>query len=174
MTDLSLFQVPEPGELHPAHYFERCLRYPEHEHIRDGEPAFQFLYRTQPLVRGGRQVLGSVHMPTVQGQLRDVFAWMLEQTFGTLPDFLVILDRDYWTSCTDREREILMFHELSHVEQKLDKWGAPRIDRDTGKPVFGLVGHDVEEFTAVVRRYGAWNPELAAFIEAARGGTEEV
>ena len=36
-----------------------------------------------------------------------------------------------------------------------DIYGAPKFRKSTGLPSFALVGHDVEEFVGVVRRYGA-------------------
>ena len=49
---------------------------------------------------------------------------------------------------------------------QVDREGAPRFD-DEGRPVWGLQGHDVEEFAAVVRRYGAHNPDIQRFLAAA-------
>jgi hypothetical protein len=37
----------------------------------------------------------------------------------------------------------------------LDEFGCPKFNRQTGLPVFGMIGHDVEEFVGIVRRYGA-------------------
>lgn len=151
----------------PAQYLQKLLRLPEFSHLKDGEAHIEFLMRGQPEFRGGRHVLGSVHLPQVQGQLKNVFAWILEEKFGSLPDFLVILEEDYWLEADEREREILVYHELCHTTHAEDKNGAPRYDKDTGRPVFALVGHDVEEFAAVVRRYGLHNPDLVAFVKAA-------
>ena len=39
-----------------------------------------------------------------------------------------------------------------------------------GKPVWDIRGHDVEEFDDVVRRYGAWSPDVQRFIGALREG----
>jgi len=46
-------------------------------------------------------------------------------------------------------------HELYHIVQSVDEFGAPKFNRDTGMPTLTLRGHDVEEFVGVVRRYGA-------------------
>jgi len=128
----------------------------------------------EPVIKQGRQVLGAVHMPTVQGQLKGVFAWMLLNTFGRLPDFLVLLDKDFWCGEGDRPeddrvREILMYHEMCHMVHKVDLDGEPRFS-ESGKPVFGLQAHDVEEFANTVKRYGAYSAEIEEFIEAAKAG----
>ncbi|SMF93947.1 hypothetical protein SAMN02949497_1243 [Methylomagnum ishizawai] len=163
----SPFIIPEPGPDHPANWYRRCLEYPEHVHLKDGEPHMAFLLRTDPLFESDRRILGAVHLPRVQGKLNRVFLWMVERMFGAMPDFLVVLDGEYWTAADDRHREILIFHELSHCVHATDGDGEPRYDDETGRPIWKLTGHSVEEFTSVVRRYGAWNDELREFVGAA-------
>jgi len=161
------YRLPDPAT-HPAIIAERVMRMPEHQHLIDNDIEIDWLMRTREKIKGGRQVLGSVHEPACQGEFKDLFQWMLERLLGRLPRFLVILDDEYWKAATPKAREILVFHELAHVRQKVDRYGAPRFDKD-GLPVYGLHGHDVEEFTSVVARYGAYNDELARFIDAAGG-----
>lgn len=165
MDDVAPYKLPDPQH-HPAVIAERVMRMPEHQHLKDNEIEIDWLMRTFEKTKGGRTVLGSVHEPTCQGEMAPLFEWMLERLLGDLPRFLVILDEEYWEQADDRAREILVFHELAHIRQKLDKYGAPRFDKD-GLPVYGLHGHDVEEFTSVVARYGAHNPDIAAFVKAA-------
>lgn len=149
--------------------YDRLVQLPEFEHLRDGEAVVDFLLRDGEEIKQGRLVLGAVHLPGVQGQLKPVFDWMLRNLLGRSPDFLVILDRDYWLGADERSREILMYHEMCHMIQKVDADGEPRFD-DEGRPVFGLIGHDVEDFIAVVRRYGAYSDEIRQFIAAATEG----
>ena len=161
------YRLPDAAT-HPAIIAERVMRMPEHQHLVDNEIEIDWLMRTGEKIKGGRRVLGSVHEPACQGEFKDLFQWMLERLLGRLPRFLVVLDLAYWEASTAEARQILIFHELCHIKQKLDRYGAPRLDKD-GLPVYGLVGHDVEEFTSVVARYGAHTPELAQFVDAARG-----
>lgn len=161
------YRLPD-AETHPAIIAERVMRMPEHQHLVDNDIEIDWLMRTGEKIKGGRQVLGSVHEPACQGEFKELFQWMLERLLGRLPRFLVILDDEYWKAATPKAREILVFHELAHVRQKVDRYGAPRFDKD-GLPVYGLHGHDVEEFTSVVARYGAYNDQLDRFIDAARG-----
>ena len=161
------YRLPDAAT-HPAIIAERVMRMPEHQHLVDNEIEIDWLMRTGEKIKGGRRVLGSVHEPACQGEFKDLFQWMLERLLGRLPRFLVILDLEFWEASTAEAREILIFHELAHVRQKLDRYGAPRFDKD-GLPVYGLKNHDVEEFTSVVARYGAHTPELAQFVDAARG-----
>lgn len=145
----------------------------EFEHLKDGEAVIAFLLDSVPQVRHGKSILGTAHMPDVQGRLRDVFRWSIEQTLGYSPDFIITLDQEYWDGADERMREILVFHELSHCVQKVDRDGEARFDEDGG-PVWGLVSHDVEEFSATVRRYGAYSPEIREFIEAASAKVDPI
>jgi hypothetical protein len=173
--------LKRPEMPQPAAIYLRMLDLPEHIHIREAEARVEFLMRTHAEVKGGRVVLGTVCKPDVTGRLRDVFTWLLEEMFGpgdgagsddpdaARPiDFLVVLDAEYWLDATDRQREILVYHELCHIQPSFDKYGAQRFSRDTGLPVLTLAGHDVEEFSAVVTRYGAHTDELRQFIAAAQ------
>lgn len=163
MDGFPLFSEPPPhADPRPIH--DRLLKLPEHDHLQGA--SFEYLLRNVEKIKAGRHVLGSIHQPAVQGELRDLFTWMLESRFGYLPDFLILLDAEYWLGVDDAIREILIYHELQHVQPALDKYGAPRLDKISGEPKLRIAGHDVEEFTAVVRRYGAWSPELAAFQAA--------
>jgi len=117
--------------------------------------------------------LGSVHMPKVQGSLKDVFTWSLQRLLGYMPDYLMILDRDYWMASSPALREILIFHEACHMVQKTNKDGDPSYN-DDGLPVWGLLGHDLEEFDAVVRRYGAYRSDVASFLAAAQEGESNI
>ena len=166
-----------PSVPQPAEFFARLLSLPEFGHIVESEVRIEWLYRTHPEVKAGRQVLGAVHEPNVTGRLREVFSWMLQDKFGGSDEdvpikFLVIIDYEYWAEADHRAREILIYHEACHIRPALGKDGEQRFDKETGLPVLCLVGHDVEEFSAVVRRYGAWSDDLQAFISAAADGDE--
>lgn len=159
----------------PAAVFWQLVKdQPEFHHIGEAEARIEFLMRTHPEIKAGRQVLGTVFTPDVQGRLRDVFAWLLDGLFGDTDGnpitFLIIIDAEYWLDASEREREILIYHEACHIQITFDRNGAQRFDRDTGLPVLGLVGHDVEEFAAVVARYGAHSDDLRRFVAAVKPG----
>lgn len=170
-----------PGMPDPREFFERLKRLPEHAHFTEAEARVEFLMRGHPEQRGGRQVLGTVFRPDVQGRLREVFLWLLEEKFGPGDDaggdeekppmdFLIVIDADYWLESDDRVREILVYHEMCHVQPAFDKMGNQRFSKETGLPVLTLAGHDVEEFSAVVQRYGTYSQDLKTFIQAAAEG----
>jgi Putative phage metallopeptidase len=161
------YAMPETGEHEPAEIYQRLVtNCPELSDLAEFQPHVEFLLRTENLMLGGRSILGAVHLPRVQGMLKGIFAWMLERSFGAVPDFLVILDADYWAQCSPLQREILIYHETQHMAIRRDTDGDFVIDDDTGRAKFTTAGHDVEEFTSVVRRYGAYDDTLRAFISA--------
>lgn len=155
----------------PWPIFERLLL--THEELGelasmlDSEIRVAFLMRHGDWGKHGRMTLGVCCIPSVQGELKPLFAQLLEDTLGYFPDFLILLNADWWEEASPLQREILVFHEAMHAAQARDKYGAPRFHRETGAPIPTIRGHDVEEFTPVVRRYGAWKSDLAEFLAAA-------
>jgi hypothetical protein len=129
---------PEIGADSPWPIFERVLDYPElasqAELARDHEVRWAFVLRREMgedgmWLQGQRRILGMACMPRVQGVLGGLFGQLLEDALDYLPDFLIVLDRSWWEASTDREREILVFHELLHCGQALDGQGAPKFRR---------------------------------------------
>lgn len=149
---------------------DRVLRMPEHRHLREHDARLGWMFRAEPKVQAGRRILGMCHRPRVNGSLSGLFDWMLERLLGEPVDFLIVLDAGFWADASPLEREILVFHELAHAVQAEDQNGAPKFNAATGEPVWALQGHDVEEFNAVVRRYGSHSADLREFLDAAGEG----
>jgi hypothetical protein len=156
-----------PPDHDPAAVAAPLLRLPEHVHLLDGEATIDWLLKRDEKVKGERMIIGTAHMPRVSGELSECFSWMLGRLFGRIPDFLIVLDREYWFKASALEREILAYHELMHCVHKRDRSGE-LLYTDDDRPRWGLKGHDVEEFSAVVRRYGAWKHDIREFIAAAQ------
>src|SRR5260221_7152543 len=92
-----MFTVPEDDELHPIKFYEHVVEAcTEHEHLREHKPSVAFLLRNDERIKAGRKILGTVYLPSVQGELRPMFDWLLEEKLGYLPTFLMVLDRDWW------------------------------------------------------------------------------
>ena len=163
------FTLAATGEHEPREIYDRLIQTEVlFQSQMDFRPSVGFLMRHYDLVEGGRFVLGAMHLPTVQGKLKGVFDWMIRRMFdGELPDFLMILDADYWESASPLQREILVYHETCHMALKMNRDGDIVLDDMTGRPKWKLVGHDVEEFTAVVAKYGAHDHDLQSFVAAA-------
>lgn len=155
----------------PWPIFERLLR--SHGELNDlagmieAGTSIAFMLRMGEKERQGRRILGTCYcQPSAQGDLRPLFEQLLEDTLGYYPDFLVILDGLWWSDATATQREILVFHEVLHCGQAVDKHGSPRFNKETGLPVPTIVGHDLEEFRAVAERYGPWSRDIQEFAAA--------
>lgn len=164
------YSVPDPNH-HPATFVARLLETEEHEHLAENEITIEYLMANTEKKHGGKMIAGAVHLPTVQGRLKDLFEMLLARFFGTMPMFLMIIDSAWWHEADQRDREALIWHELCHIKQERDKFGDLRFDRD-GLPVYGLIEHDVTSFNSEVARYGAWSPELQQFFAAARSADQ--
>lgn len=81
------------------------------------------------------------------------------QHHGELPDFVLYTDLAQWTGFDRISRERLVFHELSHIQQRTDAYDCPKFERD-GRPSLGLRPHDAELFYAEVERYGRLVPAV--------------
>lgn len=77
------------------------------------------------------------------------------------PFFLIEIWDIAWTAFNKKQRRALMDHELCHCMTKVD---------DDLNVIPFIVGHDIEEFDAVVKRYGAWHSDLETFLREARSG----
>lgn len=69
-------------------------------------------------------------------------------------EFVIEVWGKWWEQASDKQKEALLFHELSHIGFK---------DSDDGDVKWNIKDHDVEEFNEVVKRYGDWNGGITAF-----------
>ncbi len=78
--------------------------------------------------------------------------------FITGNDVLLVVNKDVWEALKPEQQEALIDHELTHIT----------IDPDDGK--IGFAAHDLEEFSSIVRRHGAWQEDVSRFLRAAEEG----
>lgn len=161
------YTLPD-NEKHPATIASRVMQHAEHRHLAENEITLGWLMRATPKVKAGKVTLGSIHdtKTMAQGAFKDLFTMMLERLLGTLPQYVVVLDAEFWGAASEIEREALVWHELAHCRHATDQYDAPKYDRD-GNPVYALVGHDIEAFRSEVARYGAWTPDIKEFMRTA-------
>lgn len=164
---LGAFETP-PEDAHPAAIARALMQLPELKHLDEHDVEFLWLMRHTEHIVAGRRIIGMVHEPLVQGRLRDLFSQMLVENYGTMPDYIVTLDSAFWRDATPVQRQALVHHELMHVQQAVDADGEPRINRQTGEPIFVIMGHDIEEFNLTVERFGLWKPDVERFAETIR------
>lgn len=126
---------------------------PDHVHLAEADLAFA--WASTGFQKAGRTVLGQAEQVMFRAggwqkarQEQQMIEW-----FGRVPAFLITLSADYCDTCSDADFCALVEHELYHIGQAADAYGAPAFDK-LGRPKLRIVGHDVEEFVGVVARYG--------------------
>lgn len=155
--------ISESGHLHN----------PDHFHLVDAD--IRIMWADSAFAKSGRTVLGQAEQVMLRagGWQKARMEQQMHEWFGEVPMFIITLAADYCAQCSDLEFCALVEHELYHIAQATDEFGAPKFNRDTGKPVLKLRGHDVEEFVGVVRRYGA-SVEVQELVDAANRPAEVV
>ncbi|MBY4726616.1 MULTISPECIES: putative metallopeptidase [Burkholderia] len=145
----------------------------DHAHLVDADVAY--LWAAVENVRQMRRVVGQCEEVMIRagGWQRARQEQQLCEWFGRVPAFLITLDAHYARECSDMEWCALVEHELYHIGQRDDGFGAPAFTKD-GMPKLGIRGHDVEEFVGIVRRYGVGGGagDTAKLVDAARRAPE--
>ncbi|MEZ0194270.1 putative metallopeptidase [Pseudomonas qingdaonensis] len=126
----------------------------EHAHLIDASVGV--MWASSSFAKKGRSVLGQAEQLMIRagGWQKARQEQQLRDWFGEEPEFLITLAADYCAQCTEAEFCALVEHELYHIAQATDRYGAPKFTQE-GLPKLQMRSHDVEEFVGVVRRYGA-------------------
>jgi hypothetical protein len=154
------------------------LHNPEHAHLQGA--VFGVCWTLVGNTRGGRRIIGQAEFAKNIGGNGGRWAkarahQQLEEWFGrgahNMLDFLLTFDAYHCAECSDAELCALIEHELYHCAQQY-RDGMPLFSKATGRPMYALRGHDVEEFVGVVRRYGAGATGVTELVQAANRGPE--
>lgn len=143
----------------------------DHAHLRDA--ALGVLWTNCDNSRNMRSIIGQAELmpPMAMGKWQRARAvQQIEEWFGGMPDFLITFSAPAAHGMDDPSFCALVEHELYHCAQKMDRYGMPAFNKETGAPIFAMRGHDVEEFIGVVARYGADASGVSAMVEAAKAG----
>lgn len=137
----------------------------EHAHLIDA--SIGVMWASSSFAKKGRSVLGQAEQLIIRagGWQKARQEQQMRDWFGEEPEFLITLAGDYCAQCSEAEFCALVEHELYHIAQATDQYGAPKFTQD-GMPKLEMRGHDVEEFIGVVRRYGP-SHDVQQLIEAA-------
>jgi Putative phage metallopeptidase len=107
--------------------------YPEMEWLANFTPVF--VYDCKDKTKNGRRVLGTTKVFSDKDYLLHGY------------DYMITINYTFWFAYLEK-RKALMYHELSHLF----------FDEEANK--LTIVGHDIEEFYAVIKRFGDWNREV--------------
>jgi len=80
-------------------------------------------------------------------------------------DFLIEIAMDLWQEANDDFKKALMDHELGHAGIVRDENGELELD-DKGRIRTYVNLHDIEEFSDVLARHGAYHEALRQFLQA--------
>ena len=164
---LTLLPAPDVWEWVKAQVLAETgsIHNPDHAHLVDAN--IGVLWASSGFAKQGRVVLGQAEQVMFRAggwqkarQEQQMWDW-----FGEVPDYLITLAADYCVQCSDADFCALVEHELYHIAQATDQYGAPKFTQE-GLPKLQMRGHDIEEFVGVVRRYGA-GEDVQQLIEAA-------
>ncbi|MEZ2877894.1 putative metallopeptidase [Pseudomonas lundensis] len=143
---------------------------PDHVHLLEAD--IQIMWASSSVEKQGRTVLGQAEQLAFRagGWQKARMEQQMRDWFGDVPAFIITLAADYCATCSDADFCALIEHELYHIAQAQDQYGAPKFTQE-GLPKLEMRGHDVEEFVGVVRRYGA-SPDVQAMVDAANKPAE--
>jgi hypothetical protein len=147
-----------------------ALHNPRHEHLADAKIAW--LWTTAENTARDKAVAGECRQPGPPSKKWQSAQsrWLLRHWFGDDEwDFIITISAPYAEFADDWSFCALIEHELCHAAQDIDMNGEPRFDRE-GRPMFRLVGHDVEQFHDVVERYGAAASGVDRMVQLANAG----
>lgn len=164
---LTLKPAPEVWEWIQAEILTTTGRIHNEEHAHLVDASIGFMWASSSFSKKGRSVLGQTEQLMIRagGWQKARQEQQMRDWFGEEPEFLITLAADYCAQCTDAEFCALVEHELYHIAQATDQYGAPKFTQE-GLPKLQMRGHDIEEFVGVVRRYGA-GEDVQQLIEAA-------
>lgn len=137
----------------------------DHAHLIDADICI--MWASSAFTKQGRTVLGQAEQVAFRagGWQKARMEQQMRDWFGEIPDFIITLAADYCATCTDADFCALVEHELFHIAQEHDQYGAPKFTKE-GVPKLCIRGHDVEEFVGVVKRYGA-SSDVQRMVDAA-------
>lgn len=121
----------------PQYILDIATRIIERHHPELQEARIAFVLRSEAPRTNGRVTLGKASKVSPMAQVHIPF------------DYIIWIAADQWGALSTQQREALIDHELCHLQ-----WS---------EGVAKIRGHDVEEFTEIIARYGYWWPESDEF-----------
>jgi hypothetical protein len=108
----------------------------------------QYIFVEKASMKNGRPVLGKVR------KITGAIEFLIEK------DFMVEVALDIWNTLEETKRVALVDHLLERCTGEEDE--------ETAEMSWTIREPDVQEFTTILRRHGAWTDELAGLISVAQ------
>ncbi|WP_285409297.1 putative metallopeptidase [Pseudomonas sp. FR229a] len=171
-TGIRLIPAPEVWEWLQAEIIADTgsIHNEDHAHLIDAD--VRVMWASAASTKKGRTVVGQAEQVAFRagGWQKARMEQQMRDWFGDVPAYIITLAADYCAQCSDADFCALVEHELYHIAQATDQYGAPKFTQE-GLPKLEMRGHDVEEFVGVVRRYGA-SPQVQELVDAANNPAE--
>lgn len=127
-----------------------------HPHLQDAR--IDYVFTDSVSKKGGKEVWGT--MRKITSLTAYLGGTKNEQKNGaTGPFFVMTISKPVWDELDTFKKEALVDHELCHSGLELDEEGNPKLT---------IIPHDLEEFKAIVERYGLWRDDVKEFIKATK------
>lgn len=107
-----------------------------------------YVFLSEAPSKGGQKLYGKVNKAS------GFLEWIIEQ------DFIVMISADLWNESEAHERTAILDH-------LLERCTGEESEKD-GSMVWKIREPDVQEFSSILDRHGAWNTTLAGFISVAQ------
>jgi len=116
--------------------------------------SISYLFRDKATVTDGKVITGRC----IRVDDRN---WALHKK-----DVLIEIARDIWEEMDARFQKALMDHELGHIGLEFDEDKTIKMEETTGRIKVRIRRHDIEEFSDVLERHGAYHKALREFLAA--------
>jgi len=117
-----------------------------HPHLATAR--ISYIYVDTAAMKNGRPILGKVR------KVAGILEYMLEK------DFILEVPVDQWNELSDTQRHALVDHLLERCYGEENE--------ESGDMKWSTREPDVQEFSTILRRHGAWNDDLAGFVSVAK------
>ena len=108
----------------------------------------RYIFISEAPSKGGQKLYGKVQ------KVSGFMEWALEL------DFIVQISADLWNEAQEHERSAILDH-------LLERCTAEESEKD-GSMIWKIREPDVQEFSSILDRHGAWNNSLAGFVNVAQ------
>jgi hypothetical protein len=128
-----------------------------HKHLCHFDVRIKYLFRNDTPQKGGKLVWAQARKVTglnafLAGEEREDGA--IDKSF-----FVIVVSEKVWMTLDAKQKTALIDHELAHC------WAE---ENDKGELVLSMLEHDLNEFAAIVERYGNWRKDIEQFLRAAK------
>lgn len=79
-------------------------------------------------------------------------------------DGKILLNVEAWHKLTDHQRRALMHHECRHFAQAVDLKTEEQAQDESGRCLWRLKGHDLEEHNETYRLFGPWRKNIETLL----------